>query len=184
MAAELIPLTRFFAEHGPSAQEEFISLFGGGFLLIRIKGAPPAAVFLPRQDGFTMKIGSDEDVDLSFEEDQTLDAQHATLLYHRGFRGWTIEDHETSFGTHVGKERLQKGRPHLLQDRDLIKLGGGIVEMQFYLAETLWKRMHKAGITKSLHKKPSGEVPGGALPKKAPTPPPELEGLEGLGEEE
>jgi predicted component of type VI protein secretion system len=107
-------------------------------------------VFLPRQEGFVLRIGSDEDMDLAFEEDQTLDALHASIAYHKGFRGWTIEDHETSFGTHVGDQRLQKGRAHLLQDRQEIRLGGGIVQMQFYLAETLWKRMNTAGITKGL----------------------------------
>lgn len=154
--AEIVTLKRFFAEHGPSAKEEFLSLFGGGFLLIRFQGAPPGAVFLPRQEGFVLKLGSDEDMDLAFEEDQTLDAHHATIAYHKGFRGWTVEDHETSFGTHVGEERLSKGRAHLLQDREEIKLGGGMVQMQFYLAETLWKRMHTAGITKSLRKKQGG----------------------------
>ena len=153
MTIEIVPLARFFAEHGPSVREEFLSLFAGGFLLVRIQGAPPGSVFMPRQEGFAMRIGSDEDADLAFEEDQTMDPLHATVTYHKGFRGWTIEDHETSFGTHVGDERLQKGRPHLLQDREVVRPGGGIVEMQFYLAETLWKRMHTAGITKSMKNK-------------------------------
>lgn len=160
--AEIVTLRRFFAEHGPSAKEEFLALFPGGFLLIRMQGAPPGAVFLPRQEGFTLKVGSDEDMDLSFELDQTLDAHHATIAYHKGFRGWTVEDQETSFGTHVGDERLTKGRAHLLQDKDVIKLGGGIVQTQFYLGETLWKRMHTAGITKTLRKRQKGEAGEGA----------------------
>jgi len=150
---EQIPLADFFREHGSTAKEDFLALFNGAFLLIREQQSPPVAVRLGREEGFKLVIGSDEDVDLPFEMDQTMDAEHVTIAYHPGFRGWTVEDHDTSFGTHIGEERLVKGRPTLLQDRQLLKPGGGLVEMQLYLAETLWRRMNTAGVTSRRRKK-------------------------------
>lgn len=154
-------LTQFFNEHASSARDEFLARFPGAFILSRFRGTPPALVFLPRQEGLKLSVGSDEDCDLSFELDQTMDARHATIAYHTGFRGWTVsEDTKSNFGTTVDNERLGVGRPLLLQDRQVIKLGAGYVELQFYTAETLWARMNKAGITKSVAKKrPSAPIP-------------------------
>lgn len=143
-------VTGFMKEHATGGEEAFKKKFPGAFLLIRFRGSSPSLVYMPPEEGFSIVCGSDEDVDLSFETDQTLEPRHATFAYHTGFRGWTIQDDGTSFGTEVAGERVAKGRPLMLQDRAKIKLGGGLTEVQFYLATTLWQRMSKAGITKSL----------------------------------
>lgn len=155
-------VTAFMKEHAAGGEEAFKKRFPGAFLLIRFRGSSPSLVYLPPDEGFSIVAGSDEDADLSFETDQTLEPRHATFAYHTGFRGWTIQDDGTSFGTEVAGERVAKGRPLMLQDRAKIKLGGGLTEVQFYLAVTLWQRMSKAGITKSL--KPPKEDGADAAP--------------------
>jgi pSer/pThr/pTyr-binding forkhead associated (FHA) protein len=155
-------LTQFFGEHAHTDKESFLARFPGAFLLGRFRSSPPLLLFVPRQEGLKVTIGADEDCDFSFELDQTLDPQHATIAYHVGFRGWTVqEDVKTSFGTTIDGERLQSARPLLLQDRQVIKLGAGMAELQFYSAETLWTRMNKAGITRGAPKKkpPTQERP-------------------------
>jgi len=156
--AEPVPLAEFFKEHGSFTEEDFLEKYDGGFLLLRYKGSPPAAFYLERAEGFTCSLGSDEDCDLAFELDQTLNAQHATIAYHEGFRGWTIEDHKTEFGTVVGKQRIQQGRAHLIQDREVVRVGGLRV-MQLYTSKALWGRMSKAGITKRMKSKPKPPHP-------------------------
>jgi predicted component of type VI protein secretion system len=147
-------LSTFFAKYGATSKEEFLTEWPGAFLLVRAQGCPPGAIALAPTEGFKLTIGSDEDCDLAFEMDQTLDPEHATISYHVGFKGWNIEDHDTSFATHVDNERLLKGRPVLLQDRQVIKPGGGLIMLQFYLAETLWARMNKAGLTSRTKRPP------------------------------
>lgn len=157
-------LTQFFGAHASTDKETFLAQFPGAFLLGRFRSSPPQLLFVPRQEGLKVTIGADEDCDFSFELDQTLESQHATIAYHPGFRGWTVqEDQKTSFGTTIDGERLQSGRPLLLQDRQVIKLGGGMAELQFYSAETLWTRMNKAGITRATGKK---KPPAAAAPPR------------------
>lgn len=164
-------LTQFFSEHAGAAKEEFLARFPGAFILCRFRGTPPQLMFLPRQDGLKLTVGSDEDCDFSFELDQTLDEQHAAIAYHPGFRGWTVcEEQKSNFGTTVDGERLTSGRPLLLQDRQVIKLGAGMAELQFYTAETLWVRMNKAGITKSVSKKKPSQAQIAPLPAPPPKP--------------
>lgn len=151
--AEPVPLAVFFRKHGKYDKAKFLEEYDGAFLLLRYKGSPPAAVYLSREEGFTLSLGSDEDCDLAFELDQTLSASHATIAYHTGFRGWTIEDHNSEFGTFVGKERIQQGRAHMIQDRETVKVGG-LMMMQLYTSKALWSRMSKAGITKRLKSEP------------------------------
>jgi pSer/pThr/pTyr-binding forkhead associated (FHA) protein len=163
-------LTQFFGEHADTARDEFLARFPGAFILSRFHGTPPQLMFLPRQDGFKLSVGADEDCDFSFELDQTLDGRHATIAYHPGFRGWTVsEDTKSNFGTTVDGERLGAGRPLLLQDRQVIKLGVGMAELQFYSAETLWTRMNKAGITRSSTKK-HRQAPASAADDGSSTP--------------
>jgi hypothetical protein len=158
--AELELLTTFFRTHASLAKEVFAAQFPGAFVLARCASSPPLVIHLPAEDGFKIMIGSEEDCDVSFEIDPTLDPHHATIAYHAGFRGWTVEDHQTSFGTTVDAERLAAGRPLLLRDRQVVKVGGQS-ELQFYASDTLWARMSKAGITKSVkkQKKPEGDEP-------------------------
>ncbi len=144
---ELTQLRAFFAENSRIELDEFEAAYDGAFFLFRMRNMPPACVFLPRQEGFSMTVGSDEDADLPFEMDQTLDPIHMTVSYHQGFRGWVVVDHETSFGTHVADMRLQPGKAQLLIDREVVK-AGGLLEMQFYLNKTLFTRMKSAGITR------------------------------------
>lgn len=146
-------LTQFFRQQGSRPREEFLEEFDGAFLLARFRGTTPLLVFLEKKEGFKMLLGSDEDCDWEFEDDPTLDPRHCEICYHPGFRGWTIEDFGSSFGTHVGNDRLNKERPTLLTDRSVIKPGGGLTELQFYVAETLYTRMTRAGITKSMTRK-------------------------------
>lgn len=165
-------MAAFFKEHAAAGAEAFASRFPGAFLLVRHKGVPPMVVHLPREEGFSVVAGSDEDVDLSFETDQTLEPKHATFAYHTGFRGWTVQDDGSSFGTEVGGERIPKGRPLMLQDRAVIKLGAGLTEVQFYLSATLWDRMSKAGITKTIKPRAAVEAPPAGAPAAAPVDPP------------
>lgn len=144
---EPVALATFFTKYGALSRDAFLAEFPGGFLLVRAQGEPPTAVPLEAKEGFRMVLGSDEDADLAYELDQTLDAEHAVITYHVGFKGWNIEDMGSSFATHVDNERLIPGRPVLLTDRAVIKPGGGLVQLQFYLAESLWERMSKAGLT-------------------------------------
>ena len=41
-------------------------------------------------------------------------------------------------------------------DREVIKVGG-LVELQFYHAKTLWERMNKAGITRKIRDSKKGK---------------------------
>ncbi|MCA8924135.1 MAG: FHA domain-containing protein [Planctomycetes bacterium] len=156
--AEPVPLAEFFKAHGGFTEERFLDKYDGAFLLLRYQGSPPAAFYLERRPDFSVSLGSDDECDLPFEMDQTLDARHATIAYHEGFRGWTIEDHKTEFGTFVGKQRIQQGRAHLIQDREVVKVGGLMV-MQLYTSAALWGRMSKAGITKRIKSTPKPPLP-------------------------
>lgn len=154
---EPIVLSTFFKTYGGSSKEDFLAEFPGAFLLVRAQGQPPGAVHIEAQEGFRMVLGSDEDADLSYELDQTLDPEHAAITYHVGFKGWNVEDLGSSFATHVDDERLIEGRPVLLRDRSVIKPGGGLVQLQFYDAESLWERMSKAGLTSRIKRVPKPE---------------------------
>lgn len=151
--AEPQQLTDFFRQHAKSGKDEFLARFPGAFLLGRFKNSSPQLLFLPAQEGLRVVTGSADECDFCFELDQTLDEHHVIVAYHTGFRGWTVQEEEkSSFGTTVDGVRLAVGRPLLLRDRQEIKLGGGLSELQFYTAETLWTRMNKAGITRSVPK--------------------------------
>jgi hypothetical protein len=153
-------LSAFLKEHAPNGAEAFQQKFDGAFLLGRFKGEQPRVMFLSRDAQKPVRVGSDEDTEFEFELDQTLDPTHVTIVWHPGFRGWTIQDDGTSFGTEVDGERVAKSRPLLLADRAKIKLGGGLSELEFYLAPTLWQRMKQAGITRGLRRKgPAPERP-------------------------
>lgn len=158
---EPLKLKDFIGAQAKSSKDDFLKQFPGAFLLGRFKSTTPVLLFLPREDTLRVTVGADEDCDLSFELDQTLDPVHVVVAYHQGFRGWTItEETRTNFGTMIDGERLAAGRPLLLRDRQEVKLGGGLSELQFYTAESLWQRMSKAGITRSLPKrKPSAQQP-------------------------
>lgn len=157
---EPLQLKDFFAAQGKSSKDDFLKQFPGAFLLGRFKASTPLLLFLPREDTLRVTVGADEDCDFPFELDQTLDPIHVVVTYHLGFRGWMVcEEERTNFGTQVDNERLGPGRPLMLSDRQVVKLGGGLSELQFYSSETLWGRMNKAGITRS-------------IPKKRPAPPP------------
>lgn len=150
-------LSAFFKEHAPNGAEAFQQKFDGAFLLGRFRGEQPRVMFIGREGQKPVRVGSDEDCEFEFELDQTLDPTHITVAWHSGFRGWTIQDDGTSFGTEVDGERVAKGRPLLLADRAKIKLGGGLSEIEFYLAQTLWARMKQAGITRGLKRKGAPE---------------------------
>lgn len=157
-------LTDFFREHAKTDKNVFLERFPGAFLLGRFRATPPLILFLPAQDGFRITAGAEEDCDFSFELDQTLDPIHVVVAYHPGFRGWTVtEEERTNFGTTVDNERLTPLRPLLLRDRQVVRLGGSLSELQFYSAETLWTRMSKAGITRTTKQR---------KPSPAPAPPP------------
>ena len=94
---EPIVLSTFFKTYGGSSKEDFLAEFPGAFLLVRAQGQPPGAVHIEAQEGFRMVLGSDEDADLSYELDQTLDPEHAAITYHVGFKGWNVEDLGSSF---------------------------------------------------------------------------------------
>jgi hypothetical protein len=174
--AEPQQLTEFFRQHARSGKDEFLTRFPGAFLLGRFKNSTPQLLFIPAQEGLKVFTGSAEECDFCFELDQTLDEHHVIVAYHTGFRGWTVqEETKTSFGTTVDGVRLAVGRPLLLRDRQEIKLGGGLSELQFYTAETLWTRMNKAGITRSVPKK---------KPVPMPEPEPEPEPQEKIGSHE
>ncbi len=173
--AEILILTQFFRQQGGRPLEEFLEDFPGAFLMARHQKLPPLIVPLPKDPSFRLTVGSDEECDLDFDADPTLDPVHLTITYHPGFRGWTVEDPGSSFGTHVDGERVSSGRTTLLSDRSQIKPGGGLTELQFYLAETLYGRMNKAGITRSLRRKkatrPAMRSRPAAQAASAPTPP-------------
>ncbi|MCO5166006.1 MAG: hypothetical protein M9894_06515 [Planctomycetes bacterium] len=165
-------LTDFFREHAKTAKNEFLERFPGAFVLGRFRATPPVIVFLPAQDGVRVSAGAEEDCDIPFELDQTLDPIHVVVAYHPGFRGWTVtEEERTNFGTTIDGERLTPLRPLLLRDRQVVKLGGALSELQFYTSETLWTRMNKAGITRSAPK------------QKKPAPAPSSEELTSSREE-
>lgn len=146
-------LTEFFTRHGGNTQEEFLATFNGAFLLGRQAKTAPYVLHVPKDASKTVWIGSDEDCEFDLN-DPTLDSRHASLTYHKGFRGWNLEATETSFGTFVDGDRVKPGRNILLRDRSVIKVGG-MTQLQFYMSETLYGRMSKAGITRSLRR---GEV--------------------------
>ncbi|RMG09860.1 MAG: FHA domain-containing protein [Planctomycetota bacterium] len=147
-----MPLTEFFVRHGAKTEEQFLEAFPGAFLLGRYRGGTPSILHVDKDPEVTTTIGADEDCDFDFD-DPTLDALHAVVTYHEGFRGWTVEDRETNFGTHVDGDRISAARPVLLADRAVIKPGGGLCELQFYTSATFYKRMAKSGITRSLQQK-------------------------------
>ena len=150
---EAIPVAQFFVANGMLTEEEFLEKFKGAFLLTSHQGTPPMLYELSLNEDVNTTIGQDEDNnDIDFN-DPTLDEQHAIVSYHTGFRGWTIEDLGTSFGTNVDGDRIGNNKATLLQDRVVINPGGGLTQLQFYLAKTLYDRMHKAGVTKSLRRK-------------------------------
>jgi len=146
---EPLLLSQFFRDHGGRVRDEFLAEFDGAFILARFHGSPPTLSPLSRDPEKALTIGSDEDCDLDFD-DPTLDAVHAVITYHPGFRGWTIEDKGTNFGTHVDGDRIGSERATLLADKGVIKPGGGLCELQFYASETLYDRIKKAGVTRSL----------------------------------
>ena len=145
--AELRPLRQLFSQEAGTTLEDFLSRYAGAFLLCRIQSLPPSWLRLIRTPHFKLTIGSDEDCDLALEMDQTLDPKHATVAFHEGFRGFTVEDHGTNFGTRIDDEPVSRDRAHLLSDRQVVQVGG-LVELQFYEAKTLWERMSQAGITR------------------------------------
>jgi hypothetical protein len=169
---EPIALTQFFRQHGGLSEAEFHERFDGAFLLMRLGKTPPLVLFVPRDPERKVTIGSDEDCVLESFTDPTLDAQHAVVSYHRGFRGWTVEDQGSEFGTHVDGDRVSAGRPILLQDRAVVKPGGGLTEVQFYLAETLYQRIKKAGVTASLRRLQKRKQPPARPEKPPPASPP------------
>ncbi len=146
-------LTEFFTRHGGSGKEEFLKIFSGAFLLGRQAKSAPYVLHVPKDASKTIWIGSDEDCEFDMN-DPTLDSKHASVTYHKGFRGWNLEATETSFGTFVDGDRVKPGRNLLLRDRSVIKVGG-MTQLQFYLNETLYARISKAGITRSLRR---GEI--------------------------
>jgi hypothetical protein len=153
-------------------KDDFLARYPGAFFCGRFKNLPPMILFVPRQEGIKVRAGSGEDCEFSFEEDQTVDENHITISYHLGFRGWTVtEETKTSFGTYVDNERLTGQRPLLLADKQVIKIGGGLSELQIYFAETLWTRMSNAGITKRLAKKK--KAPPIEEPAREPDPVPD-----------
>lgn len=154
---EIRILSQFFRDNGGRPEAEFLEEFDGAFLLARHRGSPPLLMFLLRDEEIRVKIGSDEDCEIAFEHDPTMDPEHCEVSYHHGFAGWTIEDLGTSFGTHVDGDRLGPNRATLLRDGSSVKAGGGLTEMQFYTAKTIYDRMARAGITRSLRRK--GEHP-------------------------
>lgn len=145
-------LTEFFASNGFREKEDFLEQFDGAFVLGRFKNSPPYVLFVSKDPEKKITIGSDED-ECDFDVgDPTIDPIHAVVVYHKGFRGWTITDLGTSFGTHLDGDRITKDRSVLIPDGGKIKPGGGLTELQFYLSETLYKRMSKAGITRSMRR--------------------------------
>ena len=98
-------LTEFFSRHGKLSQEEFLEAFAGAFLLGRRDQAAPYLLHITRNTEVKVVIGSDEDVDFDID-DPTLDAEHAVVVFHEGFKGWTLEDKASSFGTHVDGDRV------------------------------------------------------------------------------
>ena len=158
------PLKQFFHEFG-ARKDSFQETFAGAFLMVRFRDSPPEICYLPADEGFELTVGSDEDADLDFVADPTLEEQHCVIAFHTGFRGWTVEDKGTSFGTTVQGERIEAARPILLTDRDVIKAGGGLLQLQFYTSASLLARMNQAGVTRTmsrLQKRKLGGQPGGA----------------------
>lgn len=143
------PLKQFFHEFG-ARKDSFQETFAGGFLMVRFRDSPAEICYLPPDEGFELTIGSDEDSDLDFVADPTLEESHCVVAFHPGFRGWTIEDQGTSFGTTVQGERIEAARPILLTDRDVIRPGGGLLQLQFYTSTSLMLRMNKAGVTRTM----------------------------------
>ena len=150
-------LKEFFVQFGPMPKDEFLEKFDGGFLLVRFRDSPPLVVSLERDPKFRLLIGSEEDCDLDFIGDPTLDPEHCKLVYHEGFKGWTVEDLDTSFGTPLDGDRLSASRPTLLRDRSVFKPGGGLTELQFYEAKSLQARIAQSGVTRSLKRKDAPE---------------------------
>lgn len=142
-------LKQFFHEFG-SLKDSFKERFPGGFLMVRFRTETPTICYLEPKEGFEIMVGSDEDVDIDFVADPTLEPEHCKVAYHAGFRGWTVEDLGTSFGTLLQDQRVDAGRPVLLTDRDVIKPGGGLLQLQFYSSASLFLRMNQAGVTRSL----------------------------------
>ncbi|MBL4849575.1 MAG: FHA domain-containing protein [Planctomycetes bacterium] len=152
MAEELetFLLKSFFHDFGATPTEELIKKFPGAFLMVSFHKTPPMISHLRREEDFTLLVGGDDDADIDFMMDPTLEPEHCRIAWHPGFSGWTIEDLGTSFGTEVQGERLASARPVLLTDKDVIKVGGGLLQLQFYAAETLFGRMAKAGVTRTV----------------------------------
>ncbi len=163
------PLTAFLKQNAGLEKAAFLAQHPGGFLLGRFRNSPPFVIPLAADDGFGVTVGSDDECDVSLELDQTLDPNHARVAWHKGFKGWTVEDLGSSFGTAVDGERLAQGRALLLRDKQVVRLGGGLSELQFYTGATLWDRMRKAGVTKSLRRaRPESEAAPAPEPPGAP----------------
>ena len=143
-------LRSFFHDFGATPHQELATKFPGAFLMTSFRKTPPLISHLRRKEDFTLLVGSDDDADLEFMMDPTLEPEHCRIVWHTGFRGWTVEDLGTSFGTAVQGERLESSRPVLLTDKDVIKVGGGLLQLQFYAAETLFGRMTQAGVTRTV----------------------------------
>lgn len=141
-------LKSFFHEFG--AEGDLQKTFPGGFLMIRFRNTPPLVAYLPAEEGFECLIGSDDDADIDFMMDPTLEPEHCKVAWHPGFSGWTVEDLGTSFGTMIQDKRIDASRPVLLADKDVIKPGGGLLQLQFYAGKTLFARMSQAGVTRTV----------------------------------
>jgi FHA domain-containing protein len=141
-------LKEFF--HSFGAEKGLEETFPGAFLMIRFRNTPPLVAYLEPNEGFTCVVGGDEDADIDFMMDPTLEPLHCKIAWHTGFSGWTVEDLGTSFGTAVQDERIDASRPVLLTDKDVIKPGGGLLQLQFYAGKTLFARMTQAGVTRTV----------------------------------
>ena len=141
-------LKGFFHEFG--AETGLEKTFPGGFLMIRFRNSPAMVAYLPPDEGFECLVGGDDDADIDYMMDPTLEPLHCKIAWHTGFSGWTVEDLGTSFGTSVQNERIDASRPVLLTDKDVIRPGGGLLQMQFYAGATLFARMSQAGVTRTV----------------------------------
>lgn len=141
-------LKGFFHDYGAAAGLK--ETFPGAFLMIRFRNTPPLISYLPPEEGFSCLIGGDEDADIDFMMDPTLEPEHCKIAWHVGFSGWTVEDLGTSFGTSIQEERIDSGRPVLLTDKDVVRPGGGLLQLQFYAGDTLFARMSQAGVTRTV----------------------------------
>jgi hypothetical protein len=147
---QIFLLKQFFHDFAATPRDTLDKKFPGGFLMVSFRKTPPLVCHLLREDDFSCLVGGDDHADLDYMMDPTMEAEHCRIAWHAGFGGWTVEDLGTSFGTEVQGERLESKRPVLLGDKDKIKVGGGLLNLQFYAAETLFARMKQAGVTRTV----------------------------------